>query len=68
MKAHKTWKTEITKYNSEYYVTNGKYRLYLDDAFSGTPLKFSQEKANKLLSDATKMCKLLNKETENEKS
>jgi|TARA_R100000656_G_scaffold119045_3_gene92859 hypothetical protein len=68
MNAHKTWKTEITKHGSEYYVTNGEYRLYLDDAFSGTPLKFSQEKANKLLSDATKMCKLLNKGTENEKS
>jgi len=55
------WEVEITKHGSEYYITNDKYRLYLDDAFSGTPLKFSQEKAHKLLGDATKMCKLLNK-------
>ena len=56
----KKWSTDVRKSGTEINITNGKYNLFLGDAFKG--IKFSQEKADELVKDAVTMCNLLNKE------
>lgn len=55
------WEKKTAKQETEYYITNGEYVLYLGDAFYGPRLKFSSKKDNKLSDDADRMCYLLNR-------
>ncbi len=54
------WSTSVRKHGTEINITNGKYTLFLGEAFKG--IEFSQEKADELVKDAVAMCNLLNKE------